>query len=209
MRYPGKKPDSCEKVLAMQERPGSVTMIGILTIIVASLGLLLYCMCSIRVLVLLTPEAKVADLRSISGFVPMAVITFILNMVLSSLFLTGGIGLLLMGQWARVLTLICAFMNLATHLGTIIYTFVVVRPALARLPVNLHRELGPLFGDQNEVLMPIAIGALEILFSIVAIVILFLPSVGAAFVNAARYASRGRYGRDDYRPSPRRNDEDW
>jgi hypothetical protein len=200
----------------MQERPGLVTTIGILTIIMGSLGLLLYCMCSIRVLVLLSPDPDIADklgdLRTIPGFVAMEVISFIVNMVVSSLFLTGGIGLLLMGQWARILTLIAAFMSLATHLGTIIYTFVVVRPALARMPRNLFREVGFLFDDQTHTIMTVGVGSLEIAYCIATVIILLLPGIGRAFADAARYASRERYSsRRDYRaPPPRsRYDEDW
>ena len=74
----------------MQERPGSVTAVGILSIIVGSLGLLLFCVCSFRVLVVISPGPNLVgdDLRGISGYVPMVVITYILNLILSSLFLS-------------------------------------------------------------------------------------------------------------------------
>jgi hypothetical protein len=209
----------------MQERPGSVTAVAILSIIVGSLGLILYCICGFWVILLLNPTAiHLTDIRSIPGYVPVTTITFIANMVLSSLFLTCGIGMLLMGQWARVLGIICGFANLLVHFSTIIYNYAVVKPALARMPVNVIREI--FFGNQDQIVIALGIGVMEILFSIAAIIVLLLPGVGAAFAMAGRYGGRGRppyEDRDDYRrppqddrdddyrrPPPRyRDDEDW
>jgi hypothetical protein len=187
--------------------------VGIVTIIVGSLGLLSYCLCSIRVIAMLSPRPNNpwAAMHEIPGYVPMAIILLTLNILLSSLFLAGGIGMLLLGSWARILTLICAFTNLTTHLANIVYTFAVVNPHLARMPRNLFRELS-LFGENDDAVFAFGVGAMEIFFSVVTIIVLMLPSVAEAFTMAARRPYRHGYPGvpEEYAPRRRsRYDEDW
>src|SRR5262245_54748886 len=95
-------------------RPGGVTAIAIINIVLGSLGLLLG-VCGIIGLLMLQDvmqvpgmaqlkEAQDAVAREVPFYAAMQIASVVVLLILSAVLLTGGIGLLAMQNWARVLT---------------------------------------------------------------------------------------------------------
>ncbi len=209
------------------DRPATITTAGVLNIVFGSLGFICFCLGSIGLIALYNPNPLVRDalnvLRNIPGYMAVTTIDVFLSMILASLTLTSGIGLLYMANWARVIALICGFVNIGTTLAMVMYTLAVVNPRLA------HIRGFDVFGFFDNTLITVAYGFLKILFSIIVIVLLLLPSVGEVIGKQHRYPTRYEeddqdrpdYGRrryrdeeddpdrPDYRRRRYRDEEDW
>jgi hypothetical protein len=123
------------------------------------------------------------------------------NRVLSTLFcivlVAAGIGLLLMQSWARWLSVGYAVLSILTNMGVFVYTIAFFIPAdheaFRRLPPQSDQE--QLAYNIANVVAP-AGPCVMMLYPAVVLIVLLLPSVGAAF------QPRKRRRREDYDDEP-------
>jgi uncharacterized Tic20 family protein len=197
-----------------RKRPGILTAVAVLNIVFGSLGLICSCIYGLGVTVLMTASrnnpnlqwsalADVADLlkSEIPSYLPVEISVALYFVVFSSLLIVAGIGLLYIANWARVLSFIFAISTILTQGAYLVYTFVIVFPALARI----QARFGGADAIESRLSQIARVGfiSLVIIYAIVLFILLLSPSVSAAFArrNGGDFYS-GDEGYDDYRHSP-------
>lgn len=172
-------------------RPGTLTTIAVLNMVFGSLGLICACINGFSIGVLLTASrdnpnqvvrvlAEVADLlqREVPGYMAVEISRTLFFLVFSSLLIVAGIGLLYIGNWARIISFIYAITAIVTQVAYLLYMFLVAYPAVARIQAQFGGD--PLESRFSQVAGLVGI-ALVIIYAIVLIILLCLPSVKAAF----------------------------
>src|SRR5262249_39715896 len=99
-------------------------------------------------------------------------------LVFSSLLIAAGIGLLYIANWARVLSFIYAVTAILSQGAYFLYAVMVEYPAAARMQAQFGGD--PVQSKASQI-GGIAATGLVIIYAIVLIILLCLPSVSAAF----------------------------
>jgi len=177
--------------MAERTRPGTLTTIAVLNIVFGSLGLICGCLNGLFVGALLIASrdnpselmrvlAEARDLlqREIPSYQAVVISRCLYILVFSSLLIVAGIGLLYVANWARVLSFIYALTAILSQGAYLVYAIIVEHPAAARMQAQFGGD--PVQSKASEI-GGIAVTGLVILYGIVLIILLCLPSVTAAF----------------------------
>jgi hypothetical protein len=137
------------------------------------------------------------------------------------LMITSGIGLLLMQVWARFLTIGYAVLSILLTIANVIYAVAVVLPLMSELTRDLTSQAAPPGGGpppqmvaqivQGAMVLGVAMAALIVVYPITVLVIMLLPSVGAAFRGETGRGKRRRRRveqESDEEPEPEDEDAD-
>jgi hypothetical protein len=139
--------------------------------------------------------------------------------VLALMMIVSGIGLLMMQAWARVLAIVYAILSILVTIGSVIYSAAVVLPAMSAIMQDMMNQVakqaGPGAGGppaaamgqvmQGAMIIGVVLNALVIVYPILVLVIMLLPSVAAAF--AGRPVRRAPKEPEDYRDPAEEGDE--
>lgn len=174
-----------------RRRPASLTTIAVLNMVFGALGLICGCINGFSIGVLLTASpdnpneviramALVAEAiqREAPSFMAIEIGRTLFFLVFSSLLIVAGIGLLYIGNWARIMSFIYAVTAILTQAAYLLYVFMVEYPAVARIQAQFGGD--PLQNRASQVAGIFGI-ALVIAYAIVLIILLSLPGVRAAF----------------------------
>jgi hypothetical protein len=179
------------------KRPSSVTVIGILSIVFASLSLL-GSLCNGISLIMQASGKTFAGggselelhrmmVAEIPGYVPFEFGSWILSLILGTLLLVSGIGLLNMRPWARTLSLLYAPIKIVFEIGALIYTVVLVTPVQARwMEAEFARKgvpagnMASMFSGLTAAVLFVG-AAITIGYAIVLMIVLMRPNVREAF----------------------------
>jgi hypothetical protein len=216
----------------LQKRPGSVLTIAILHLIGGGLGLLIGICAGLGLLVqgtfmksLASADPQNVGLRLQAYMAQRLPFTnavgygeVVINLVLSVMLLTAGIGLLSMRNWARILSLVYAVMSILHKLFAFGFFVFVSWPVVSEF-LEAEARTAPAQGSvatQLVIAKASAIGgaifnAIFIVYPIVVLFVLLKRSVRLAFTEQP---SRDRADEDDHddrprRPASRRDDEDY
>ena len=202
-------------------RPTSVTVMGILNIIFGSLFLLCY-LCNGVSLIMQSsnrgggfggandPGVELMNQMQaeIPGFMAYQVGSSLLHLTLSILLLTSGIGLLNMANWARILCIFYAILTILSQIGALIFQLAYVNPAMNRWQQEFIARQGaagrmgaadPTGNVAMSNVQSVGGAVIGMIYAIVLLVIMLLPSVSAAFAGRSVYRDddRERYEDDD------------
>jgi hypothetical protein len=202
-----------------KKRPTAVTVMAILNLVFGGLGMLCYLCFGILIVILMAAlkqpgqdpkliQAKeVIDsmTREVPGLIPFLVFGSVLGVILAIILIVGGIGLLNMQNWARVLCIVYSIVSIVAQLGSLVYRLAVLNPALAQWERNwaaLHGgparvEGGPLGSNAlvNNVSEVVGTG-ISLAYAIILLVIMLLPTTVAAFRGRLPGDQFGEGGRD-------------
>jgi hypothetical protein len=184
-------------------RPAAVLVIAILHFVGGGIGIL-YDLCGLAGQVLKTaimsgsfgpmPQnngqlGSMQDLETrIPGYQAMQYAQLSAGLVLSGFMIVAGVGLVQMRPWGRFLSIVYAVVSIVTHIGEDIYNFGYVVPGMQSLMRDAAAKEPQLaktgFGSMMEsfVMIGPALQALLIIYPIVVLIIMLLPSVRAAFL---------------------------
>jgi hypothetical protein len=174
-----------------RSRPSTLTTIAVLNIVFGSLGLICGCINGFLVGALLSASrdnpnelmrvlAEARDLlqREIPSYQAVVISRCLYLLVFSSLLIAAGIGLLYIANWARVLSFIYAVTAILSQGAYLVYAILVEHPAAARMQAQFGGD--PVQSKASQIGGIAAVG-LIIIYAIVLIILLCLPSVTAAF----------------------------
>lgn len=156
--------------------------------------------------------------QSIPGFIPYTVVTSIMGLVMATLLIVAGIGLLKVRPWARVLCVIYSVYTILATIGGLIYSIAIVNPAIELWQQDLNRRMAgggpppPTMGGGANNVMSVAGSVMGMAYAIALLVVMFLPVVSAAFAGrslSAREDPEDYYDEDrPRRQGPSRYSED-
>ncbi len=216
-----------------RQRPAAVTVMGILNIVFGSLGLLCYICGGIGLLMLFNSNAlnlpgginpfedmKVFMSREVPAYWPIAIGQIVLGFIMSILLLVAGIGLLNMGGWARVLSIIYSIITILMQIGGLIFTLAYVNPAMERWQQQFMGRVGGRLppgamggADSTFNNLTSVVGAIiGMVYAIVLLIMMLQPRVSAAFSGRAAqddYAGGTADEGDDYERRRRRDQWDY
>lgn len=191
-------------------RPAAVLVIGILNIVFGGLGMLcLFCATGSAVGLrfvnipgpngenMYTPMFDILD-REIPNLFTIQFWMGIASMALACMFLIGGIGLLRMRRWGRILSVIGCIGIVIIQTVSIIWTIMVVNPVMERAIKTVHDDMAKgmppnaqaqvteveersLYTDQETGNLFAVAKLVLIIYCMTIIVMLFRSSVSAAF----------------------------
>jgi hypothetical protein len=207
------------------KRPTPVTVLGILSIVFSSLGLMSNLCCGVGLLVFagmitqagadnpqLLPLKDFIDgiNRAAPGLMAYFVTLMVAGTILSAMLLIGGIGLLQMKNWARVLCILVAVLQLLLQAGNFIYNTAVIQPAVMQAQQQMLAQAGarpPPANPFGNTALSAFTSIIGVAFYIVLLVFLLQPRIVAAF---HRRNVPGEAPVDDVRtpPSVQRHDDD-
>jgi hypothetical protein len=174
-------------------RPGSVTTLAIIGIILGSLGLLCCGWGIIGNLIGNTANAAFAGQQA--AFRPTAaqnawnLINSVVNFLLSGMLLAGSIGSLMLARWARLLMIIYAMAAIAMALVMLVMNFAVVLPAMEdvfrQTAVPRNASFDPAsFGRMIMIITTLLTFLVMMIYPICVLVFYRRPNVVAAFEGA-------------------------
>jgi hypothetical protein len=107
------------------------------------------------------------------------------DMALSITMIVSGIGLLQLRPWGRLLSILYAFSSIALKIGAVVYALLFTVPALNEY-LATHTATSPeeqfAFSIMRlAAIAPLTIQSIAVIYPIVVLIIMFLPSVRAAF----------------------------
>lgn len=204
-------------------RPGSVLVVAIFNIIFGIVGLaccLGFTWTNVGLLQSAEERSKQSDLQArqlkeISEALPAQNVVemshLTLGILYSGFFLASGVGLILMQSWARWVSVFTAALALIVNAGFLVYELAIVVPTLQQIVRRQSQEQGQAgLGDVGASLVGGGMTGYYLLtnlpwviFTLLTLILLLLPSVGAAFSAEdtpapKREPSRGRRrGRDE------------
>jgi hypothetical protein len=195
-----------------RSRPTAVTVLGIMNIVLGSLLLLCY-LCGAASNLMQAASANNPRLggaddpgviieREIAAEVPAyrayQVGNAVLGLILSTLLLVSGIGLLNMQGWARIGSIIYAVVTIPESIGSVVFQLLVLSPAMSRAFEKV--PMGPAGGPGVSVLMTVVnvvtiiVGMLLIVYALILLITMLRAPVREAFT--------GRPATDAYEPRP-------
>jgi hypothetical protein len=125
--------------------------------------------------------------RDLPNYVPTVTGLLVISLVLLTLLVVGGIGLIKMKGWGRALSIFFAVSFALLQTASMIYTFVLVNPAMEKaLPLvyaagpNQSAGLADVSSQIGKV-ASIVVYIVELIYCIVLLVNMYLPKVRAAF----------------------------
>ena len=194
-----------------RKRPTAVLVMGILNIVFGSLGLICLICGGLVILVLFAGGAAAQENRDVytfvdkevPGYIAVTIANLVLRTVLTIILLISGIGLLSMQSWARWGSVTYGVIVILLSIASPVYQLAVLNPALD----EWEREAG---GPRHQALRsaPTIGGAcISMVYAIALLVVMFLPSVSAAFAGRT---TRRSPDEDDYGGyEGRRREDDW
>jgi hypothetical protein len=206
------------------KRPTVVTVLGIINIVFASLGLAGNLCCGVAVLVFAgvfnqavqDPQFRqMKDLidgiqRAAPDLVTYFVSLIVLGTILSLSLLIGGIGLLKMKNWARVLCIWVAVLHLLVQAGHFVYDITVIQPAVAQAQQQLLAQAGAAAPPPNpfgNIVLSGFSSIISVAYYIVLLVFLLQPRIAAAFHEQSLPEASADEPRRDDEPPPLYDDE--
>jgi hypothetical protein len=209
-----------------RKRPAALTVMGILNIVFGSFGLICGICSGFGLLVDVSklaqggqfqngqnPFAETAAMQAflrdqVPGYAAFQVVQVGQTLVLGLLLIIGGIGLLQIQSWGRVLSIVYSVIDIVATLASLLYTLALVNPATERFFQGKPQPLG-----NATVLNLISIfGAIiGVAYAVVLLIMMLLPSVAAAFARkhpADEYDLDRREEEDDLQRE-RRPRQEW
>jgi hypothetical protein len=122
--------------------------------------------------------------RAAPGLMTYFLVMMAVGTVLSVMLLTGGIGLLRLRNWARVLCILVAIAELLLQTGSFIYNAAVLQPAMEQAQKEMLAKAGAQAPPANPFAnTPISVvtSLAGVAFYIVLLIFLFQPRIVAAF----------------------------
>jgi len=205
------------------KRPTAVTVLGILNIVFGSLGLAGNLCCGVGLLVFagainqaaaqnpqqFQPFKDMIDgiTRAAPWLLAYFVAMLIVGTVLGVMLLIGGIGLLKLKNWARILSILVAVLHLLLQAGNFVYNVSVIQPAMVQAQQQMLAQAGAPAPPANPFGNAFFSGfgsILSVAYYIVLLVFLLQPRIAAAFHKQpfAEHAPR------DEAPPPLYDEED-
>lgn len=188
------------------KRPGGVTAIAIINIVLGSLGMLLG-LCGIIGLVMMKdmmqqggPLAQLQEVQdALAKEVPlynlMQILGIAVLVILSVAMLVTGIGLLSVQNWARVWSILFSVFAIGWECWEAAYQTIFVKPATKRFAL-----LNPPGMEVLTTILQFGLWILFIGYALVVIYVLTRPHVRAIYTGTATYEDEGdRYGDEDDR----------
>jgi hypothetical protein len=192
-----------------RERPTAVLVMAILNLIFGSMGFFCYLCAGGSLLFMFTVkipnppgmgtggmyDGLLENLKSIPGYWPITITTLSLNLALAIALVIAGIGLLRMKPWARWTCVVYSIVDIVLSIFSGIYTFRYVNPVMLEWQQEFSHKMHAAnpaapdmsgmynLGSQN--IQAAAGVVLGIAYAIALLIVMFLPSVSAAF--AGRY----------------------
>lgn len=194
-------------MIRRRERPGGLTAIGVLDIVLGVMLLLCY-MCDGAYLAFLSdgfqdPMAvEMWDFLKdqVPGFLVFRVGGLIFGLVLGAMLLVTGIGLLSEGNWARVTSIFFACLAIVVWTGLLFFQFVYVGPAMTRF---FDARRGMFFPGQNPRMLTNTINILTAIIGLMIVIYAIVKICVLLQRGLKEYLKRERLADvDDYR-------EDW
>lgn len=199
-----------------RQRPAAVTTMGVLNIIVGSLGLLFSCCGGAGMYFLFSipgrydnfnrrPINEYRDMwdymqTNLPLYAPVTIVSLVMGMLLAAVLLTAGIGLLNRQGWARITCIVYSVLSMVLLLAEVIFRLVFVLPALERWQTDFLRRYPTIyFGSTpasnfaNGQIITSIIALLSLAYAFVLLVMMVLPHVSYYFATG---------------PEPERDDED-
>jgi hypothetical protein len=213
-----------------RKRPTVLTVMGILNIVFGSL--FLFCnLCNGIGYVFLfagpglgafqgkdNPFGELKELmdfwqNQVPGFAAVKVTEVVVGLVANTALLLGGIGLLKVKNWGRVLSILYSILEILVKVGSLIYTFTILNPATKRFLEGKARGAGrPQPGESlAEDIATIAVTGVLLAYALVLLIMMLLPSVSAAMAASTTtgdYEMDRQEDEDEYLERERRYRED-
>ncbi|MBM4069961.1 MAG: hypothetical protein FJ271_13565 [Planctomycetes bacterium] len=173
-------------------RPPAVTFVAVANMIFGVLGILCACFNGVIMAFMASISANDPDpmlqgigqywdfiVRNIPAYVPVEIGLSIYYLVISVLAITGSIGLLSLRNWGRMLSLIFGISMILVQFAYLLFFFAFVNPVLNRF----EGRQGAFGGDgiMGTGFLEAGSSLLALIYAIVVVILLFLPSVSAAF----------------------------
>jgi hypothetical protein len=177
-------------------RPTAVTVLAILNIVIGSLYLLVYSCCCAGLLLIgvFLDRAAAQDepTRLFKDFVdaltaeaPSALIWLFgmlgIEIILAVGLLVGGIGLLRLQPWARLLCIMVAIAFLLAQVAWLIYEFTILQTALESARQQVARMGAPPDNPLPQDVSRLVIEVVEALYQVILLVFLLQPRIARAF----------------------------
>lgn len=168
-----------------QQRPAAVTVIAILGFVFGGLGVLGSCYSFGSSLI--AGFALQANTKAVPNFPVFGIVTGLLGLVANGVLIIAGTGLLKLQSWARWSNVVYAIYLILTHIFELIFSIVVMKPAMDKWVAANGDALGPFGNMLSTIAMVSAIGGALLAFAFAAaiLIVMFLPNVTAAFAGQA------------------------
>lgn len=178
-------------------RPPAVTFVAVANMIVGIFGILCACFNGVVMAFMASISANEPDpflqsigqywdfiVRNIPAYVPVEVSLSIYHLLISVLAIIGSIGLLSVRNWGRVLALIYGMSMIFVQFSYLLFFFAFVSPVLNRFEGRQQGVGGDgLFGTG---VIEAGSSFVVLIYAIVIVILLFLPTVSAAFADRRR-----------------------
>ena len=186
-------------------RPPAVTFVAVANMVFGVMGILCACFNGVVMGFMASISANDPDpflqgigqywdfiVRNIPAYVPVEIALSVYHLVISVLAIVGGIGLLSLRSWGRALALVFGMSMILVQFSYLMFFFAFVNPVLNRFEGRQQGFGGDgLFGTG---VLEAASSFIALAYAIVVVILLFLPTVSAAFAGAAR----GRFPDGDW-----------
>jgi hypothetical protein len=174
----------------IRHRPTAVLVIAILNMVWGAFGLMgLVCGGLSLLLVRMNPQlaggnAGIQDF-DIPGYVPFAIVSAALSLVLAFVLISAGIGLLRMRPWARWCSLAYAVANILIATAGLILQLTYFNPAAAELAAQAApgKPPNPFASQRFRDVAAVGGAALGMAYAVALLIVLCLPHVRAAFAG--------------------------
>jgi hypothetical protein len=135
-----------------------------------------------------------------------------LDVVLSVLMITAGIGLVGMKSWGRTLSLVYAALSILYHVWQLVYAYAYTIPIMnAFFDEEMADKQVAAFASSMKTITAISplLGAIVVIYPIIVIIIMLLPSVAAAFRGQLDFnVPADEYDQEGFRLGMRRKEDD-
>jgi hypothetical protein len=147
-------------------------------------------------------EQMTVMVERIPGFVPFTVVSLTLGVLVCLLLIVSGVGLLKMRLWGRWLCVAYACLSILYTLMSTVFTLVFYNPVMAEYQQEVARKYRGAVTTSPEMLNAVSVVAAVayLVYPVVILIVMFLPSVSAAFAGwnrPPREAKDDRGGYDD------------
>jgi hypothetical protein len=210
-----------------QKRPGIVLTIAILHLVGGGLGLVLVLCSGIGLAMQSSMKSTMAAgnpqdpgvrvqaqlQQKIPSMQKAEVGAVIVNLVLSVMLIAAGIGLLAMHNWARILSIVYASLSILHKLGFLVFQLAVVYPVLSAFVDAEIQKMPPAqasgfaVGAKGAYFGVLAVQTALIVYLIIVLAIMLMPSVKRAFANRPRRYHDDEDDEDFGRRVSRRDDD--